>query len=396
MIASNNKQYSTYQIFIFLALCFCASVNLFSESLNSLALYVVMPGIFVLTFLSHRSIKTNYYENMLLLLCAWAYISSFWAGYPEAASRELHQLMGVVLLSYIFAANTKDPKSVKLWYFVFIMLLINCWIYARSHIIMSGVSMMGDERMHDRTLDANTFSYYTAFCTFIIYMYGDMTENIRTKKWLYWAFILMIPVSFVTALLTASRQILIVQIPFCLMLLYFRYLFHQSSSRRSWFIFAAILLVVVLAPYVMNTYENSYLYERNQIDLDEDSRTKLMIDAYEVGLKYFPWGVGTGNYVEYSYNKHFSHNTYLELWANLGIVGLGIFILMLYRFIKSQYKRYKATLDQTFLVFMTFGIIFCLQNLFFSFYTGLWLMGFFILVATHSETYYKNKYLNTK
>lgn len=394
MIASSNNHYSFFQILLFLALCFCASVNLFSESLNRLALYAVMPSAFVLSFFRHRSIKTNYYENMLLLLCAWAFISSFWASYPEAASRELHQLVGVVLLTYIFAANTKDLHSVKLWYFVFIVLLINCWVYARSHIIMSGMAMMGDERMHDRTLDANTFSYYTAFCTFIVYMYGEMTENLKKKKWLNWAFILMIPLSFVTALLTASRQILIVQIPFCLILIYLRYFFQQSNTRRTWFILAAILAVVIFAPSAINMYESSYLYERSQIDLAEDSRTKLMIDAYEVGLKYFPLGVGAGNYVEYSYNKHFSHNTYLELWANLGIVGLGIFILILYRFIKSQYKRYKATLDKTFLVFMTFGIIFCLQNVFFSFYTGLWLMGFFILVASHSETYYKTKYLN--
>lgn len=259
---------------------------------------------------------------------------------------------------------------------------------------MSGMAMMGDERMHDRTLDANTFSYYTAFCTFIVYIYGEMTENLKKKKWLNWAFILMIPISFVTALLTASRQILIVQIPFCLILIYLRYFFQQSNTKRTWFILTAILVAAIFVPSAINMYESSYLYERSQIDLAEDSRTKLMIDAYEVGLKYFPLGVGAGNYVEYSYNKHFSHNTYLELWANLGIVGLGIFILILYRFIKSQYKRYKATLDKTFLVFMTFGIIFCLQNIFFSFYTGLWLMGFFILVASHSETYYKNKYLN--
>lgn len=388
-----NNQYTSFQIFLFVALCFCASVNLFSESLNHIALYVILPLSFGLTFFSYKKINVNYYENMLLSLCGWAFISSLWATYPEATSRELHQLLGVVLLTYILAANSKTIKPVKLWYFIFIVLLINCWIYAFNNILTMNVVYNSEERMNDSTLDANTFSYYTVFCTFIIYLYGEITNSLKRRKIFYMAFWIMLPITFVTALLTASRQILIIQIPYCFTLIYLRYMYRKQTTSRFAFFMIALVVIALLGSYVSSVYENSYLYERSQIDLDEDSRTRLMKDAFEVGLRHFPFGVGAGNYLEYSFNKHFSHNTYLELWANLGVVGLFIFLCMLYRFISTQYKRYKRTRDKVFLAFLTFGVVFCVQNIFYSFYTGMWLMGFFILVASHSEIYYKTKYV---
>lgn len=388
-----KKKYTDFQIFLFVALCFCASVNLFSESLNRIALYVILPVSFVLTFLSHKKIKVNYYENMLLLLCGWAFVSSLWAAYPEAAFRELHQLLGVVLLTYIFSANSKDNKPIKLWYFIFIVLLVNCWAYANNNILTTYTGYNSEERMNDSTLDANTFSYYTVFCTFIIYLYGDIAKSSKLRKLLKMAFWMMLPISFITALLTASRQMLIIQFPFCFLLIYFRYINHRQASSRIAFFMIVFLAIAILGSSLISAYENSFLYTRTQIDLDEDSRTKLLQDAFKVGLNHFPLGVGAGNYLEYSFNKHFSHNTYLELWANLGVVGLLIFLKMLYRFISTQYKRYKKTRDKVFLAFLTFGVAFCFQNIFYSFYTGMWLMGFFILVASHSEIYYKTKYV---
>ena len=111
-------------------------------------------------------------------------------------------------------------------------------------------------------------------------------------------------------------------------------------------------------------------------------------------MEHFPLGVGANNYIIYSYNKHFSHNTYVELLANEGFVGLFLYLYLLLGYMKRQYKRYKRSKDKMFLSFMIFGIFYMVDGFFYAFYSQIWLISFFILVATHSETYYKNKYIN--
>ena len=66
----------------------------------------------------------------------------------------------------------------------------------------------------------------------------------------------------------------------------------------------------------------------------------------------------------------------------------------LYYFIKQQWIRFRSTLDRKFIVFLVFGVIFAFDQLFYVFYIDLWLIAFFILVATHSDAYYNSLVLN--
>lgn len=47
--------------------------------------------------------------------------------------------------------------------------------------------------------------------------------------------------------------------------------------------------------------------------------------------------------------------------------------------------------DKAYLVFFICGLIYLFDNFFYVFYVDLWLIGFFILLASYSETYYKLK-----
>lgn len=47
--------------------------------------------------------------------------------------------------------------------------------------------------------------------------------------------------------------------------------------------------------------------------------------------------------------------------------------------------------DNVYLVFLICGMIYLFDNFFYVFYIDLWLIGFFILLASHSETYYNFK-----
>lgn len=371
---------------------FAAIVALLSDSLNALALYGVLPIAFIATYLSYGKLQVNKYFNLLMLLYLWIAISVIWATDTAVAMRQMKQILGSIILCYIFAVKARNERNIVWMYLVYFLILAFAWHYAYNNIF--SMIELGEERINDSKLNANTLAYYTFYFTFASYMLGEIINSQFWRKLMRWIFILAIPLSFYTAIFTASRQVLIIQIPLFIILLYIRYLKEKNVSRKMLFIFTLGVCTLIAAPSVLNTYNDSYLRTRSEADIEDDSRAKLAKDAFQVGCDHFPFGVGPGNYLVHSYNKHFSHNTYLELWANEGVVGLIIYLSILTIFIKRQWKRYKRYKDNIFLSFMVFGLFFAIDGLFYSFYEHLWLIGFFIIVVSHSETYYKKKVTN--
>ena len=247
------------------------------------------------------------------------------------------------------------------------------------------------DRLDDDKLNANTLAYFLFYATFALFELRRFVSNGFIKRLLEVCFILMIPISFIVALLTASRQVLIIQIPLILALLYIRYMLKTKLITKFLLLIVVSASVIVVAPRVSDIYEDSYLKTRNEIDVKEDSRILLLNNAISVGNEYFPLGVGPANYIFYSPNGHFSHNTYAELYANEGVVGLYLYLWLVMLFARRQWKRYRASRDKQYLIFFIFGIIYIVDGFFYVFYPHLWLMGFFMLVASHSEAYYREQ-----
>lgn len=371
---------------------FSSIVCFISDSLNQVALYAVLPLAFLITFLNYGKFLVNKYFNLLVVLYVWIFISVIWAKDVTIAMAQMKQILGSFLLCYIFAVNAKYVKNIVWLYIAYFLILGFAWHYAYNNII--SMIEFGEERLNDSNLNANTLAYLTFYFTFASFILGDIIKRRIWRQTINIIFLLTIPLSFYTAILTASRQILIIQVPLIIILLYLRYIKDRNIGKVIIFSCLLGLCSTIVIPFVSETYNESYLSTRNNTEIKDDSRTKLAKDAFKVGVEHFPLGVGPGNYRLYSYNRLFSHNTYLELFANEGIVGLFIYINILFIFLKRQWKRYKKYKDKNFLSFFTFGIFFSLDGIFYSFYEQLWLMGFFILVASHSETYYKLKVIS--
>ena len=124
--------------------------------------------------------------------------------------------------------------------------------------------------------------------------------------------------------------------------------------------------------------------------MGEDARTYHIYKALSIGADNLFVGVGPGCYSTFS-NGYFSHCTYTELFANYGIFEALFYIWILSHFASVQLKRYKQYKDTQYLTFFVFGVIFIVDNFFYVFYTGMWLMAFFFLVALHSEQYYRQQ-----
>lgn len=374
---------------IVVCVIFAAIVSINSEALNSIALYMAIPLAFILCFIKSGKLCPNKYQGLLMALYIWDTFSYLWAQYLLNANIELHRILGAFLLTYIMSVGGSDKSIRKYLYISFIILYIGAWYYAYNNSLVFLEVTNIKERLGDHKLNANTMAYYTFFATISIYLLSTMEISNKWKKIYNIVFLLMIPLSFFVALVTASRQVLIIQIPLISMLIFERY--YKSAIRRTkiMFIFITVITFIILPPIVWNIYNNSFLAVRSEVNVADDVRWTILKDAFRVGIENFPFGVGAGNYIRYSMTHHFSHCSYAELFANNGIIGLFIYCYLLFYYVLIQWKRFKYTHDRQFIVFLIFGIIYIVDQVFYVFYTDLWLIAFFVLVATHSNAHYK-------
>ena len=360
------------------------------DSVNSIALYVAIPVAFLISLFGDSRKFDNHSFKTFLFLFVWLLLSTLWADFPDLAMIQNKQLLGVVLVSYIVGKNSYNKKMRPWMYGIWVAIFLSAVYHANTHIIPN--IEVGQVRLSDAKLNANMMGYYTFYLTFAIFVLGEEIQKPIFKRLFRLLFLGMIFVSYYVAIITASRQILIIQIPFLICLLYVRYIKDVSYTYRFLFFILVAVVIFFSKDIVVDSYNNSLLQERNQQEVKDDSRTLLVKDAFRVGMDHFYIGVGNGNYVKYSESHRFSHNTYLELFANTGIIGLSIYLYMLIYFLKTQYWRYKVTEDKFFLFFIIFFLIYCLYNFFYVFYPYQWLFAFFILLSSHSDSYFEETY----
>lgn len=379
------------KFFCILLLYFAAFVS-YDDALNVIALYGAIPLAFMLSFLGNNSLKKNRYVKLLSLLFLWVAFTYLGATYMAEANNQMKNILGVFVFSVTLANLSKDKRCLPWLYVIYLIIFIQAIVYAQNHILIEGFDTSTD-RLNDQKLNANTVAYYTFFVTFALFELGNkylVTNEILIKVFRI-LFLAMYYVSFMVAIYTASRQVLLIQLPLLTLLTYMRYINRASVTRKITFAFVAIAVCIASSSMIEETYDNSFLKVRAEKEIKDDSRSSLVKDAIKVGTEHPIMGVGPGNYVRYSYNAHFSHCTYTELFANTGMLGFLIYAYLLGVFVHTQYKRYRNYKDKTYMVFLICGLIFVFDNFFYVFYVDLWLTGFFILFASHSEQYYKNQ-----
>lgn len=389
-----KKDVGFIAIIIILAVLFASVVSLV-EKANAYALYGAIPVAFVLSFARNRRLIVNSYFKIYIFLCLWLLFTAFFAIDSSVAFREMRQVLGAFLLSYIVSASAYNEK-VKPWmYIAFILLYLSAIYYAYSNILYTGWDI-GGERLNDEILNANKLAYYTFYATIAFYILAELPIDRRVLIELFRImFLAMIPLSFWIAIMTASRQVLIIQIPTILILGYLRYFSHKNIKSIA-LTFAIVATVFLYASnLVINIYNDSYLKQRNEMEITDDSRVKLIENSFQVGLEHPILGVGPGNFGLISYNKHYSHCTYTELFANTGFLGFLLYAILVFRLLLSNIRRYRATQDRQYLVYATFALIFIFYNFFYVFYKDIWLTAFFMLVAADSDSYYRRKTVAT-
>lgn len=363
-----------------------ASVSL-NDNLNPIALYLAIPCSFIWCFSQYRIIRTNMYVKLLLILYSWILFCSFFAEDLHLASLEMKRVLGSFILCYSIAALSSKKIIIPWLYVTYMVLLGAAWWYAKNNIL--SVIDFGVDRLNDQKLNANTLAYYTFYVTISVFLLGEILRG-KLRILLRVALFGMVFLAFITSLYTASRQVLLLQVPLFVFLFWTRYV--RGGKNRTVFFLIIAGFIWAFVNYGLETYNNSVLKQRSEIAVKDDSRYQIAKESVRLGFQSPLIGYGPGNIVNKISSHHGAHNTYLELFVNTGIFGVILFISLLCVYIKRQYKRWKQTKDNLFFAFLVFGLFWMIDQVFYAFYADLWLMSFFILVASHSDEYYYSNY----
>lgn len=378
-----SEKYTLSEKIIYFLISLWAILSLYSWA-NNICLYVFLPLSFVLVLSQNRDIyETNRFLKLLFVLYFWFLISSFFSVDVNESFLQVKRTVATFLLCTVFASI--GEKRPVVGYVIYLLFFIALLYYAYFNIL--NIIDVSEERMQDDNVNANMFAYYTSFTTFALFILSYCSTN--KKRLFNVLFLGMIPLSFIVALLTGSRQTLLVQIPLIASLLGVKYV----RNGKGVLVFSLIILVAILLFFSFGEgmYEHSTLAHRNELSVGDDERTFLIKDAFRVGFNNIVFGVGPGCYKLVNPTHHYAHCAYAELIACSGLPALAIYVSMLIIFIKTQIKRYYASKNRLFLSFALFGVIFSFQNLFYAFYLLPWLMSFFVLVSSHSNSIFKKK-----
>lgn len=375
-------------------LLFFAIASYVFEGMQQLALWIALPSAAVLAFIAVPHHKASVYMRLQILLYLWIAFTALFAINLPIAMTHLRRLIGCFLSIYAINQLAKDYKLTKWLYIVYLVFYLGMLYYASTHILTAEFDYTED-RLDDSKLNANMIAYFTFFTTYIVFVMAEMAEKPWGRTLFRWLFLFSPIWSFAAAVLTGSRQIIVIQVPLVILLFYIRYLKERSIANKLLFVLIAVVMGFFAIRYASTIYEGSYLSQRNEDNYMEDSRIKLIKDAFDVGITHPIVGVGPGGFGIFKYGRSFSHNNYVELFANSGLLAMILCIIMYWKYIKSQWRRYKQTRDKMFLLFWIFGIMYAVDNMFYVFYSNTWLMAFFFLVAMHSDNYYTHNYLTT-
>lgn len=368
---------------------FCVSFSM-HPTINTISLYLLIPLMFILIVLKNiNTIGKFKYINIYFALIIWMTLTCFTANNIEVALEYMIRPLSSFIFAFISFYLALNEKNIKWLYMIIAIRFLVIILYAYQNLGAFVVAESESDRGSEE-LNANIFGYFLFYFTFSIYMLV-----IRLKKWhivtnvIITLFLLLISIAF--SLFTASRQILVIQIPFIL-LLFGGQIFRLTIMNMSKILFFISILIILFIPYFETVFYDSYLLERSQVSIEDDVRTDLLFSAIKEGFEHPVFGIGPNNFV-LKYNM-FSHCTYTELFACCGIPALLMYLSLLFIFSLRQYKRYIMSKERSYVMFLIFSLIFAVYNFLYVYISDLWLMGFLFIVIGHSEQFYRNRLLN--
>ncbi|MEL4455020.1 O-antigen ligase family protein [Lutimonas vermicola] len=363
---------------------------------QSLVTYGLMPITFIYALYTNRFKSyslTNFYSIIFSLLIIWsAFLIIILPVDFEMAIKTLLKILGVYL-SILITIEILSNKSYDyitsfLWAFIISYYII-------VYFLMTGnydIDISSGEYIYRGRFDlnANAYSYFSFFANMALFYLIE----IKRKPILVILSFITIGLGIYVSFLTSSRSGLL--FTSLTGVIYWVFIFDGYKINPLLKVTVTVGLTLVALTKLFEFYKNSYLkYRVDEAVQYGDSRQDLIKDAFNVFQNNAFTGVGPGQYALYSFHKgSFSHNSFTEAAANLGIIGLIILLILLITpflnslrvYFKNIYSKNKNILKLNILFFS----IFILYNNFYVFYLTTYGMIFFMIIVHLPRKNYGN------
>ena len=376
-----------YYIDVIPVLLFLIAIVTWRGVYYRLSLYVAVPALIVVAFFRWgKAVFNSRYWWPYLLLILWILLSAL--VHPECRSTSYQQMIPVVasfLLSfsaYATALRGDNAKILYLSYCLFFVVLM-MMSFADTGFVQNFDYSNELERESYTKMDANEYAYYCFFLIMSVRLMLERRNKFLPKLLLFVLYIFLVVLTIYVALLTASRQVMYLNIPLILLFLYNDYIRQGKKGMRVVFIIAAIAIVVVGLPIFKSYYNSSFLATRSQVSFSEDGRSTMMKNAMIMAFDNPLFGVGLGA------NVTFSHCSYTHLASRCGLPALLLYAIVLLRSVITQFNRWRRTKDSTYFLYFVCCSFFVIGNFLYSYIDGPFMMSILFVLIGDSERYYK-------
>lgn len=355
--------------------------------LQSIVTYWLLPMIAVIGFTYDiHSLKKNNTELIIFLgIVILALYSIFHENIDsEAFTNSFLGLVGAFIAAYATLSLNKNWSFENYFHFGFVTAVIVLILieFNNGNISLIDFAITRDRRRF--MLNANFYSYASYFGNIsLFYLY------LKKRFKIILLLLIILPILFIiVAFATQSRSgivfIILSNIVFWLII--------NKTKTKNIFLkifkgLGIITVIFLLTIQFISIYQESEFKNRVSNSNDHtDAREVLADKGWEVFIENPFFGVGIGQFPRYSGLNQFTHNSYLEILAEHGIIG-GILLFLLfgiptYSCIKNLIANSK---NEFFRLNFLFFITFLLYNNAYVFYKFSFSMIYFFLII--SEQY---------
>lgn len=322
---------------------FVVALTPFLPTMAVLLLVLLSLGSLFLKAVTQEDFKFRYSNmNIWILLLVLVYFVSAVTSISKLESRNIFMLITAFILFYFILINSVDTKSkLKMLIYVFIISATCASIYGIYQYKFGDVysqAWIDEDKFEDiRMRVYSTFENPNVFGEYLILVIPIIAALIFDEKGFMKKLILfgMFAINCLALIYTFSRG--------CWLGIIFGIAILAIIKDRRFILLGVIALLA--SPLILpETIINRFMSIGDMTDSSTSYRVYIWFGTIAMLKDYWLSGVGLGNtsfnrvYPIYSYNgvvAPHSHNLYLQLMAEHGIVGFIIFIEIIYNFYKE-------------------------------------------------------------
>ena len=362
---------------------------------------VLMVGYFLIYKLLNKKLvfEFNYFFLFLFLFCILSLASLFWTPNINGASIRVLSLFFILINTFIIYHIIKEFNNLNyIFYAFFIFIILN-------FLILNG--FLGHQeyyyygfRFQGTTGNPNLVAIYSVFTIFISLFL--IINNNKNKVYILFLY-LIISFSFILIIYTGSKKGII----FSIFLILIYVLINLELSKKLLKRLVILLFIVPIVGYIIinnfisndlfvvmeksfNRISEMLLIVGNENFIDESTRHRIHLinSAFEKFSENPFLGLGILGFE--TYEGVYAHNNYMEILANLGIIGFFIYY-MIYIVIFFKILSIDSKILQ-FYFFSTLIIMLLMDVALVSYFSKIYFIILISIFYLSNNKTYKDKY----